>query len=480
MRNHANSQEVNMSDRPSSGTNHSVDSESASDVQTIIEDIQTGLKTMRFGPLIDNLSKEREKLGPERFKAFLTALNQGKNTQAENANLAKVLPNIQIVDLHPDERVVSFRAISGRTASIDENGKPVHMEKISERGEPLPVERFEAQNGLYTPLAPPGLGELPAGTFLPESWTPHKNTELRVPDGNYNVVYRTGDVRTNADGSKTYNYKGELETNRDLWQPGSVSFGHIPDTKFQANETISSDSKLLGRHVDYEPQTPRKTFWGYLLDGGDYSKYQFTVNRLDLGRWPNGSEPKSVDVRWNPQIGRYEGQILHLDGVMDLLSYTANGDLQSVKAVGCVYHSGLKRDSSGWIMSVTTNISYRFDRYADGAVKTFYDDSNHRTWNRTGDRTWTVTDSGKSRSWTGDIYTDDEGNVIRTSAAGTEIQDKYGEEYVVNAQGKIVATREITVDHDGTRTTTTVLSTPEPWPVVLISDDELFCDLPER
>ena len=196
---------------------------------------------------------------------------------------------------------------------------------------------------MYTELSPPGFGEIaPGASRKGVDNNPYevKRDPLFSHNAKFPLINRESAMQLNADGSRTYQYKGEIGS---AWVSNSKANYYGTDTiyslgrdnKFTGSETIGADGKLLTRHVEYESE-PQKRTWHDFVFPPDYVKdnsptalrtiplFMARDKSTDGTLGPAG-DVKSIDAKYNSATNQYDVKSTFQNGMSATETFDSQG-----------------------------------------------------------------------------------------------------------------------------------------------------------
>jgi len=186
------------------------------------------------------------------------------------------------------------------TYPLDDAGKKKVLEALQRLG-PGPSARAasEPTDGVYSPLASPGVGDVKPGT--------KNDGHIDTGKGNQPLDWRKCDKTDNGDGTETYKYEGELDDSvwYKPWKWG--------DTNFHGSETYTKDGKLIERHNSYD------------------SAVDITFKTKDGKQ--EVKDVVKVDTTFNPNSGNYDTIVTTEEGKVYRAETQPDGKVNSFKEV---------------------------------------------------------------------------------------------------------------------------------------------------
>jgi len=214
------------------------------DVAHAVDDVRQALITHDYSKVIEDLQDDLKKRGPK-DNGFEQSLDKALHDQG-------LLPKVFVEGLDGSGNVV-FGDVRGHKFALDKQGKTADGHVPVDLTFPKVLDHFH-------PVRPPGIG----------GWLPGLINAKQSSDQDW----RSGKTTSNADGSNTYEYKGQL-----AWA------GQKRDVDFTGSEKIDAKGSLLESHVKYDKPI-NQTFLG---PSGDTMHYISNVRQIDSTMQRDGS-----------------------------------------------------------------------------------------------------------------------------------------------------------------------------------------------
>jgi|GEM_PF-2615430 len=422
-------------------------------IQKAVGDFEDGIRSRSLNKLLADIDEQRRN-NPDALKDYLKAVNG------------------HLIRGFGDEPL--FLADSGKADQLRiEDSNHYHALTVNSDGKPLsydttavtdkhPAAVSDLSTQPYSHISPPGLAELPPGKTVKAGWYDPDFTlggdKAMQEEKKYTVLSRESQSVTNADGSTTYNYKGKLDSSFVADEVDNDALVKTGNVSFTASETISSDGKVLSRHVDYQPADQKRT-WDGLFGIHSYInlEHKRTLNILRApfdSRDDNGRDVKSIDTKYDPASGRYDTKVSYLDGRVMTTKTDTEGQTLSVRANDCsdarndsVEYFGQEHNSSGFVTRTyktgeidpgARKITNEIKRDENNEIIEFTDVEGHTSKRIEGNPSSWIGPEGPFKA---EVFSDDGGNIVEKTAAGSTIVTASGDYVWLDREGRL--TRKI-------------------------------------